>query len=214
MEKEEAAAAASDFFSHLHRLAHFPLLSKPQSLSLSIARSEMSGALASRAVAAAQRAAAPAVAPAKSSNGHRRRRRQLLPMPTATTRSMLQSPRRLAPFSDRCRPAESISALPYGDDDDDLTPDDVLGEKSTRDETLFFFRCRRRKKKKKKKKRCRRLAAVVPPSQTNSRRTQPPLSCPSNFTKTKQTLREPPQGDEGGAQEGPSSTTMTRRRGS
>ena len=151
LEKEEAAAAASDFFSHLHRLAHFPLLSKPQSLSLSIARSEMSGALASRAVAAAQRAAAPAVAPAKSSNGHRRRRRQLLPMPTATTRSMLQSPRRLAPFSDRCRPAESISALPYGDDDDDLTPDDVLGEKSTRDETLFFFRCRRRKKKKKKK---------------------------------------------------------------
>ena len=105
----------------------------------------MSGSLASGAVAAAQRAAAPAVAPAKSSNSssHRRRCRQLLPMlpspTTTTTRTMLQSPRRLAPFSDSARPLESVSALPYGDDDDDLTPDDVLGENSFDGRKQCFF---------------------------------------------------------------------------
>ena len=104
----------------------------------------MSGALASRSVAAAQRAAAPAVAPAKSSkSSHRRRRRQLLPMLLpSTTRSMLASPRQLAPLSSRItKQSGAVSALPFDDDDDDddLTPEDVLGERSTKLTEVFFF---------------------------------------------------------------------------
>ena len=125
------------------RLAH-PLSTGTLALSLSTARSAMSGALASRSVAAAQRAAAPAVAPAKSSkSSHRRRRRQLLPMLLpSTTRSMLASPRQLAPLSSRItKQSGAVSALPFDedDDDDDLTPEDVLGERSTKLTEVFFF---------------------------------------------------------------------------
>ena len=200
-EKKEAAAAAASSFSlsQLHRLAR-SLYYLP-SRSLSTARSSMSGALASRAVAAAQRATATPAVASSSSSSHRRRRRQLLrSMPT--TRSMLASPRRLAPLSDRTKHPGAVSALPFDDDDgdDDLRPDDELGEKFFETRMFFLF------------------FGADETAPTASRRRFPlSQNSPTFFSfrsNSQQTPLAPPPGAAGAAQEGPSSTMTTRRRGS